>query len=451
MKDYRNSVIKFVNRIYINLKSLYLLKVILLSFFLLGMTNCTKSGSFGDSTLPSSDPTPTPSPTPTATPTPSSTPTPTATPSATPTPCAFTPTNNMSATYAIGQSDLTSSTANQGLAGPTAQTLAGPDGVSVANGKLFVGDFSNHRYLIFNGLPTSNNTSANLVLGQADFTTVSGAVTGGITSAGREAAWTGSQLILADGWNARLLVYNSFPTSNGQSADLVIGQPDFVSNTAGTSASQIDTGYGGIHYNANKLWLADVYNNRVIGFDTPITANAPSASIVIGHSNFTSSSQGSTANDFNAPPKAITYGGKMIIADRWNSRVLIYNSIPTASDPAADVVIGQTNLTNSSANQGLGSPTANTLNHPHSVAVDDSGRLYISDTLNHRVLVYNSIPTSNNAAADVVLGQANFTGGTANAGGSAAANTINRTTDLVFYNCSLVVGDQANNRVLIFQ
>ena len=37
------------------------------------------------------------------------------------------------------------------------------------------------------------------------------------------------------------------------------------------------------------------------------------------------------------------------------------------------------------------------------------GKLYVADTQDHRVLIYNSIPTSNGAAADLVLGQPNFT------------------------------------------
>jgi len=38
-----------------------------------------------------------------------------------------------------------------------------------------------------------------------------------------------------------------------------------------------------------------------------------------------------------------------------------------------------------------------------------NGKLYVADTQNNRVLIYNSIPTANGAAADVVLGAPNFT------------------------------------------
>ena len=37
------------------------------------------------------------------------------------------------------------------------------------------------------------------------------------------------------------------------------------------------------------------------------------------------------------------------------------------------------------------------------------GKLYVADTQDNRILIYNKIPTTNNAAADVVVGQPNFT------------------------------------------
>lgn len=365
--------------------------------------------------------------------------------------CNFQPTNYMSASVVIGQADMNSGSTNQGLPGRAANTIAYSDGVSIANDKLFIGDFLNHRYLVFNSIPTSNNASADLIIGQSNATSYSTAVNAFTTSAGRQAVWTGSQLIVADGFNARLLVYNSFPTNSLQPADFVIGQSDFITNTPGLSSSKIDSSYGGLTVYNNKLWAADTENLRVLKFDLPITQNLPEAVLVLGQPNFTTANNAvSTISDMNAPGKVIFHGGKMIVADRWHNRVMIYNSVPTTNYAPADVVIGQVNNSDAGVNQG-GTPAANTLNHPHSVAVDDIGRLYISDTLNNRVLVYNSIPTVNNAAADVVIGQANFTTNSANAGGPINSRSINRTTDLLFYNCSLIVGDQSNSRVLIFK
>ncbi len=375
--------------------------------------------------------------------------TPTPTPTPTP-PCFFTPTTNMTASAVIGQPDMFSSTANQGLGTPTAKTLGAPDGVSFANDQLFVADATNTRYLVYATVPTTDNADADMVVGQASFSATSLAVNSSTTGVGRNAVWTGSQLIVADGWNNRLLVYNSFPNSNGQAADYVIGQNDFTGNASGLTATTIASLYGGMSVHNDKLWLADNDNHRIISFDLPITMNGQTAVSVLGQPDFVTATATATAKDLNSPAKVTFYGNKMIVADRWNSRVLVFNSVPAANYIAADVVIGQADFVSSTANEG-GSPTDQSLNQPHSVAVDQDGRLYVADTLNHRILVYNTIPTANHAHANMVIGQANFTSVSANAGGSASAQTMNRSTDVAFGQCSLIVGDQGNNRVLIFK
>jgi len=91
---------------------------------------------------------------------------------------------------------------------------------------------------------------------------------------------------------------------------------------------------------------------------------------------------------------------------------------------AASVVIGQPSFTTGVANQG-GSPTANTIKAPVGVHYDPSSKkLFVADSENNRVLIYNSIPTANNAAADVVVGQQNFSSSSINQGGSPTANSL---------------------------
>src|SRR6201999_4188827 len=42
----------------------------------------------------------------------------------------------------------------------------------------------------------------------------------------------GKRLFIADGGNDRVLVYNTIPTTNGVSADVILGEPDeFTDNT----------------------------------------------------------------------------------------------------------------------------------------------------------------------------------------------------------------------------
>ena len=103
----------------------------------------------------------------------------------------------------------------------------------------------------------------------------------------------------------------------------------------------------------------------------------------------------------------------------WANPAFAYNMATT--NQSADVVVGQQNFTSATADQtGDGNEAANTLDDPTRVSSDGT-RLIISDYNNHRVLVFNSIPTSNDASADIVIGQADFNSG----GSGTAANRLN--------------------------
>lgn len=88
----------------------------------------------------------------------------------------------------------------------------------------------------------------------------------------------------------------------------------------------------------------------------------------------------------------------------------------------ASVVIGQSNFSGGASNQG-GSAGANTVYTPDGIATDGKS-LFISEQNNHRVVKFSTLPNQNNAAADVVIGQTNFSGGSSNQGGSAQRNTL---------------------------
>ncbi|UCD55255.1 MAG: hypothetical protein JSV93_00215, partial [Candidatus Omnitrophota bacterium] len=137
-----------------------------------------------------------------------------------------------------------------------------------------------------------------------------------------------------------------------------------------------------------------------------------SADVVIGQADFTSATAnqgGIGANTFYQPVYIFSDGKRLFISDYVNNRVLIYNSIPTSNNASADVVVGQPDFTSFVENQGnTPTPGPNTIYHPQGI-FSDGKRLFIVDTDNNRVLIYNSIPTSNNASADVVVGQADFT------------------------------------------
>ena len=99
-------------------------------------------------------------------------------------------------------------------------------------------------------------------------------------------------------------------------------------------------------------------------------------------------------------------GVHVVVADTDHNRVLIWNRIPTSNNAPADVVVGQ--QTFNTASVPGNTPNAKSMRGPQGVWIQN-GRLYVADTQNNRVLIFNRIPTSNGVAADVVLGQPDFT------------------------------------------
>ena len=123
---------------------------------------------------------------------------------------------------------------------------------------------------------------------------------------------------------------------------------------------------------------------------------------------------------FNAPRSIYKdINGKLYVADMANNRVLIWNTVPTNSNTPASVVLGQPDMSSTTANNG--GISGSSLNLPRSV-YSDGTKLYVADQGNNRVLIWNTIPTVNNMTADVVLGQLGFTTGTANYGGISASS-----------------------------
>ena len=97
------------------------------------------------------------------------------------------------------------------------------------------------------------------------------------------------------------------------------------------------------------------------------------------------------------------------------------------------------------------SPTASPFNNPQGVAIDPINEtLYVADTGNSRVLIFNYIYTIlPGAAPQIVLGQTNLTDTFANRNVSPTRSTLKFPQE-VFLNASwnLFVSDTGNNRVL---
>ncbi|MDQ2712905.1 MAG: hypothetical protein M3Y24_11880, partial [Acidobacteriota bacterium] len=242
---------------------------------------------------------------------------------------------------------------------------------------------------------------------------------------------------------------------NGQAARAVFGQYTFAYGgaTPGTTTNipnqQILGGLSGLAWFGGTLYVADSnrlsavpQDNRVLMFNTGLVpilnadlTQTKSYSIYqcnvcafpaynqLGQPSLTAAAQGTTAapnafpiglnNDPSQPnmrqPTAVASDGNTLaVADTNNNRVLIWMSIPTSMNQQANLVLGQTDFTHSTV---YNPPTASSVLGPQGVWIQN-GKLYVADTQDNRILIWNSIPTTNNQAADVVLGQSNFGTGT---------------------------------------
>ncbi len=91
---------------------------------------------------------------------------------------------------------------------------------------------------------------------------------------------------------------------------------------------------------------------------------------------------------------------KLYISDTGNNRVLVFNVIPTANNISADVAVGQPDKISNSANQG-GIAAANTLQAPAGLYSDGTKLVRRRRQFgNARVLIYDAIPASDGASSD---------------------------------------------------
>ena len=423
--------------------------------------------------------------------------------------CAADFTTGQAARAVIGQPSFTKADPN------SSDTIVGAaGGIAYAGNTLFVADDNrmgaapeNNRVLLFQNLsgmlpaPTADlpyNTGcpvcvgqATIVLGQPDFstTTTNIAATRNTMRQPTAVASDGIHLVVADTNHNRILIWNSIPTVNNAPADVVVGQTSFTSNPPPASAPTAATlrGPQGVWIQNGRLYVADTQNNRVLIFNHVPTQNGASADVVLGAPNFTTFVQQDlsqtndtiTASNMIDPVSVTSDGTHLFVTDLGNNRVLLWNSIPTSNNQPADVVIGQPNFTSGTANNAFtgtaassstdttnketpvlctasyGTDAANnptyptfcnaTLNFPR-FALSDGTRLFIADGGNDRVVEFQTIPTSNGASADIVLGQL---GGTVDQA-TDAVDSMNTPTSLAWDGTNLYVSDPFNRRITVY-
>lgn len=333
--------------------------------------------------------------------------------------------------------------------------LRTPTGVATDGQRLAVADTDNNRVLIWNAIPSTNEAPADLVIGQKDFNTgvINSGGSGNSPSAqglrGPQGVWIqGNRLLVADTQNHRILVWNNFPTQNGQAADLVLGAPDFttfvqpdlvqlpVSASPKSLLNPVAVNSDGV-----RLIVTDLGHNRVVIWNSFPTQNNQPADFVLGQPDITSTAAMNASDPNNSrflcpatgkdadgndtfpyacaatlsfPRFALSDGTRLFIADGGNDRVLVYHTMPNRSGQPADAILGQPDENISSDSDEFRIAAADTLRTPSGLAWDGTN-LYVTDPYNRRVMVFSmgedTLPLASvrNAASREIFANGNVT------------------------------------------
>ena len=202
------------------------------------------------------------------------------------------------------------------------------------------------------------------------------------------------------------------------------------------------------------LWVSDTGHHRLLGWRNRPQQDGQPADWVIGQPNFNSEGQNAkktpVAATLSVPTGVGVCGSGLAVADAWNHRVLIWKSLPEDSNVPADLVLGQADFTDNESNRGSLDADANTLHWPYGVLYHQ-GRLFVTDTGNRRVLIWNELPQENGQPADVVLGQPDMVSRNENGGGSPTASSMRWPHSITFWQDNLVLIDAGNNRAMIWE
>jgi hypothetical protein len=279
------------------------------------------------------------------------------------------------------------------------------------------------------------------VLGHDDFVTAT-SNDGGISASSLSqpvgaGAISNDILFVADTANNRVLGYTPVPDGSGQNATLVLGQSGFSSASAGTSSTRMALPVS-VAIGNGKLAVVDSGNNRVLIWNSVPSATGTPPDIVLGQSSFTTDTAGLSSSGLSYPTSVSIAGNKLVVADQGNNRVLIWTSMPTRNGQAANLVLGQVDFASR-----LDGDEAYEMNRPASVWTDGI-RVLVADSSNNRVLYWQLFPTQNDQPADFVVGQSDFGRSNSAAGASGLKTPYGVSSDGSY----VYVADSGNNRVL---
>ena len=266
-------------------------------------------------------------------------------------------------------------------------------------------------------------------------------------------------LVAADSGNHRVLIWHGVPERDEQPADVVLGQPDGQSEGPAAGGRGPEQGMylpTGVLVHDDRLVVADAWHHRILVWNSVPVRNDVPPDVVIGQTApdavEPNRGGGCSATSFYWPFGIAVIGDAFWVADTGNRRVLGWRSGIPEPDQPADVILGQPDAEAREENRG-GPAGPASFRWPHDIAGRED-LLLVADAGDHRVLGWSPQP-SGDRDAELVLGQPDF--------GSAeewpyGPHTSDRfrfpyAASLDSYDGTerLAVADTANNRVLLWE
>nr|WP_225438589.1 hypothetical protein [Candidatus Frankia nodulisporulans] len=214
----------------------------------------------------------------------------------------------------------------------------------------------------------------------------------------------------------------------------------------------------GVWLGDDLLVVADTGNHRVlIWAHRPRFDGAP-ADVVLGqpdpHSEGPAAGGRGPRRGLRLPTGVlVTDDGRLVVADAWHHRLLVWDTVPTTHDVAPDLVLGQPDATSVAPNRGGpdgsgGQCGPTSLYWPFGIALV-GGRFYVADTGNRRVLGWSDgLPTSPDTPPDLVLGQPDPSAHADNRGGAPGPASFRWPHDITGTDDRLLVADAGDQRLL---
>ncbi len=379
------------------------------------------------------------------------------------------------ADHVIGQPNFRSLDPGAGDDSFSGQTDILYDG---ANDLLYVADGGNNRVMVFDAATITNGEPAINVLGQPDFDTTTPTTTqvGMDTPDSLALDSDGDRLFVGDYTASRVLVFDVAGIVNGEPAINVLGHTDFVTGAVPFTdppTPDVFDFIDGVAYDSvnERLFVDDAENSRILVFDvdpavlianTPAT-DGPDAINVLGQAIFTTDTQAAgPAGMFSPAGLSLDEAGQRLFVDDYaNHRITVFDVNPAVlipNDPLTDGpdainVLGQLDFAGTTA--GL---SASAMNAPYGIEYDPlSSLLYAAEDVNNRVTIFNVSTIVNGEDAVNLLGQLDendqpvyTTNGGNNAPNAQGFNSAYGAIALDTDNHRLFVSDRGNSRILVF-